>query len=193
MNLMTLRSLAGRAGRWAAGYARQAGRDLWHALATGPDEPPPAVQRLGRAGALPVITLLLFAIPLGWLVIMVTRAMSARTGGLSWPVVMVLSGLLVVLSARRPLLAWRIACLALLYDLVVALWEPGGFPVFPPLFISEVQPLVFGVVLLMVAASQPFGVLRWVWLLTAALVWTVPLNWGFELSEAMSRSNCRVR
>jgi signal transduction histidine kinase len=126
-------------------------------------------------------------------------------GGLWWPIVMTLSVLLLLVALRRPLLAWRIAWLALLYELTMLgtlqggrddgwtthpSWLPDWFP---PLFVSEIQIAVFLLVLFVAAASQPRGVVVWVWLLTAGLVCAVPLGWSLGFATVIDRGLALLR
>jgi signal transduction histidine kinase len=123
-------------------------------------------------------------------------------GGVWWPIVIVLSVLLLVGSLRRPLLAWRIAWLALLYELTMTGVDQGGAWLtrpswlpdwFPPLFGSEIQVAVFLLVLFVAAASQPRGVVSWVWLLTSVLVWVVPLGWSPDFASVIRSIPVRLR
>jgi signal transduction histidine kinase len=169
--------------------------DLRYALLWGPEQPAPMLRGLSRSSAfhtwaLAAVLGLVGAILLVWSMLAWTRpAVSA------WPpVIIVLSLVLLVVMVRRPLLAWRIAALALLYELLVRgtrvhklimadqpwLATPYALPLaeyLPPLLVSELQLVVLLVVLFVAAASQPRGVVFWVWVATATLVLLVPVAW----------------
>lgn len=88
-----------------AELARRVRRDLWHAVAWGPDEPPVWLRRVRG--------------PLLWALVVVsgvaTCGLPVFLGvgplgrfGLWWLVVMALSAGVLALAAYRPLLAWRL-------------------------------------------------------------------------------------
>lgn len=159
----------------AARVARRLGRDLWHAVAGGPDEPPPWLRQVRAAATPGRLAFLLAVVVGGWVLLLGPYGAGETTapyltelqvvmGGAQWPVLVVLSLALLVLTGYRPLLAWRIGALALLYELAVA-----PLAVLPPLLISPFQLVVLGVVLFVAAASQTWGVSLWLWLLTSVL------------------------
>lgn len=179
-------------------------RNLRHALLWGPDEPPPWLRPLARLSIVQVLAVIVVLVVLGAVLLgtMITQ-LHLMMGGLWWPIVMVLTLGLLMVMVRRPLLAWRIAWLALLYEVVAlgvvgagprAVAAPSGDPSFglylvqpvhafdwlPPLFVSPIQIAVFLTVLFVAAASQPRGVVFWVWLLTAGLVTVIPVTRRFD-------------
>ncbi len=184
----------------AARVLRQQLRNLRNALVWGPEEPVPILRRLRRASFRQLIGFGLLLALIGSLVYMSVLAhMPLEMGGWWWPLIMVLTVVLLLVVVRRPLLAWRIGALALLYELTMlgsverridaetgsygASYIPPAYVPdwFPPLFISEIQVLVFFLVLLAAAASQARGVVFWVWAVSAALVWAAPLHWPLHL------------
>lgn len=169
-------------------WVAAAGRDLWHALAGGPDHPPRTLRRLRQTGTLPTLAPILVTALAAWLVVASFSPELRRLGGGSWrPVIILLTLGLLLIAAHRPLLAWRLTMLVFLYELLLVplyllLMASGPLPwLFPPVIVSELQVLVGLVVLFTVAASQPFGVVRWVWLLTIAPVWVMPLLDGIGI------------
>jgi signal transduction histidine kinase len=194
-------SLVATAGR----VVRQQLRNLRHALVWGPEEPVPILRRFRRASLRQLTGIGLLLALIGSLVYMSVLAhMPLEMGGWWWPLIMVLTVVLLLVVVRRPLLAWRIGALALLYELTMLGSverrigaEAGSYGAsrvppayvpdwFPPLFISEIQVLVFFLVLLAAAASQARGVVFWVWAASAALVWVAPSHWSLDL-EAVVR------
>jgi signal transduction histidine kinase len=172
--------------------------DLRHAVLGGPDEPLPALRLLRRPAALQVaaivvVSALIITLLLGVLLGVVPQ-LPGRWG--IWVLTMiVLSLALLLVGVRRPLLAWRIAWLAVLYE-VVRGWTASGLPgppagpapdlpSLPPLLVSPVQAVLFLALLFLVAASQHRGVVFWVWLLTVALAGVAPVTWILERGVAL--------
>ncbi|MGH3679911.1 MAG: sensor histidine kinase [Natronosporangium sp.] len=166
--------------------ARRTGRDLWHAVAGGPDQPPPVLRQLRATAAMPGVLALLVVLGVGgW--VLFSPGQVVLLGGMEgawWPVLLMLSLLLLVLTAYRPLLAWRIGALAVLYELMVAPLAEYG-PALLPLLVSPLQLVVLLVVLFVAAAAQTWGVAGWVWLLTVALAGAVPGNGSFVLQDLL--------
>jgi hypothetical protein len=130
--------------------------DLRHAVLGGPDEPLPALRLLRRPAALQVaaivvVSALIITLLLGVLLGVVPQ-LPGRWG--IWVLTMiVLSLALLLVGVRRPLLAWRIAWLAVLYE-VVRGWTASGLPgppagpapdlpSLPPLLVSPVQAVLW--------------------------------------------------
>jgi signal transduction histidine kinase len=162
---------------------------LRHALLWGPDEPPDLLGGLRRWSTTQLVTVTIvvlvvlaaFAAIIG---VPILRRVGTEADGIWWAIALGLSLVLLVLALRRPLLAWRIVVLAVLYELWFnslrspATWrtEVVGFPDWlPPLFVSPLQVALALLVLFLVAASQPRGVVSWVWLVTAGPVALMPL------------------
>lgn len=194
-------SVAATAGR----VVRQQLSNLRHALLWGPEEPVPILRRWRQRPVRQLVGAgLLLALIGAVLFSTVLLGIGFEMGGWWWPLVMVLTVVLLLLVVRRPLLAWRLAALALLYELVMlgsvthrvdpesgstvtsSHAPPASLPDwFPPLFISEIQILVFFLVLLAAAASQARGVTFWIWAVTAGLVWAAPLLWPLHVASTV--------
>jgi signal transduction histidine kinase len=169
--------------------ARRCGQALWRAVAGGPDEPPRLLRR-AREAVTPVgLVLILVLLVTGWAALVSPFIVEFQVGmGVPrWPVTIVLTAALLVLMTYRPLLAWRLAWLALLFQLLVVPVALGGLP-FSPLFIAGTQALVFLIVLFTAAASQSWGVAGWIWLLTGLLAAAVPVTGGIHLRQSFGRS-----
>lgn len=161
-----------------AKLARRLGRDLWHAVAGGPDEPPPLLRRLREAATPGRLVLLLVVVIAGWVLAephLAELQLPVMGGGSWWGVLLVLPLALLVLATYRPLVAWRIGALAVLYEVVVVPLSWYG-PALPSLLISPFQLVALLVVLFVAAAAQTWRVAGWVWLLTAALAVAMPGN-----------------
>jgi signal transduction histidine kinase len=163
--------------------------DVRHALLWGPDEPPEMLRGLRRWSAAQVVAVTVVVVVVLAALALVFGIGMHRTplpgpGGGWWALVMGLSLVLTVLALRRPLLAWRIVVLAMLYEAVFNglrnpfTWrtEVVAFPDWmPPLLVSPLQVAMVLLVLFLVAAAQPRGVVLWVWLVTVVLVALLPL------------------